>query len=149
MADTMQKLNTMGEMPEQDSNQVVEVQFPSGGKNYSYIGSGNLRAGQTVREAPVTHPVSKRDYVAKNVKVVATHNVAGAKAGDKVGVTNGTVHSIPTGLKVLPGAKDYGRDSTFDVGGSKMTANEYMSHFREGGRMQKLNSFGEVGGNNA
>ena len=36
MEEKMQKLDPMGYT--QQSNQVVEVQFPNGGKNYSYIG---------------------------------------------------------------------------------------------------------------
>lgn len=145
----MQKLNALGnESKNINTNQVVEVQFPSGGKNYSYIGSGNLRTGQNIKDAPVTHPKSGKNYIAHNVKVVATHNVAGAEVGDKVGVSNGNIKTIPTGLKYLPGNREYNQNRDIDIKGKKMTVNDYMDNF-SGNRMQKLNLMGEIGGKNA
>lgn len=133
------KLNNLGNA--QDSNQVVEVQFPNGGKNYSYIGSGNLRTGQQVKNAPVNHYKSGKPYTAP-VTVVATHNIAGAKIGDKLGVENGNVKSISTGLKYLPGAKE--GSNQIDINGEKMTVNDYMQPFKQD-KMQRLNTFGVVG----
>ena len=138
----MEKLNTLGEPTSKDTNQVVEVEFPKGGKRYSYIGSGNLRAGQKVDKAPVNHAISGKPYTAP-VTVVATHNIVGAQVGDKVGVTEGRVKSIPTGLKYLPGTKEYQRDSEINVKGKKMQVSDYMSEFD---KMKKLDTLGNVVG---
>lgn len=147
MEEKMQKLDPMGYS--QQSNQVVEVQFPNGGKNYSYIGGGNLRTGQEIKNAPVTHPLSGKNYtVPKGVKVVATHNVVGAQVGDKKGVVNGSVTSIPVGLKYLPGAREQQQDREIDIKGEKMKVSDYMSQFKNV-KLQKLNTFGETGGVNA
>ena len=124
----MSKLNVLGE--EQNTNQVVEVKFPDGKKNYSYIGSGNLRTGQEVRNAPVTHYRSGKNYVVKTpVKVVATHKLVGANVGDKVGVSNGKVKTIPVGLKYLPGAKEQNEDREIEIKKEKMKVSDYMKDF--------------------
>jgi len=112
----------------EDTKQVVEVEFPGGGKTYSYIGSGNLRVGQKINNAPVNHYRSGKPYTAP-VTVVATHQVAGVEVGDTKGVSNGRVHSIPTGLKYLPGAREYQQDRTIDIRGEEMNVSEYMSEF--------------------
>ena len=138
----MEKLNTLGEPISKEANQVVEVEFPNGGKRYSYIGGGNLRTGQKVDKAPVHHVKSGKPYTAP-VTVVATHNVVGAQVGDKIGVSNGKVKTIPTGLKYLPGAKEYQRDSEININGKKMPVSNYMSEFD---KMKKLNSLGNVVG---
>ena len=141
----MQKLNTMGFTPPV-TNQVVEVKFPGGGKNYSYVGSGNLRTGQEVTHAPVTHHKSGKNYtVPKPVRVVATHRIAGAQVGDQVGVSNGRVKRIPTGLKYLPGVKDQQLNRDINIRGKKMRVSDYMKSF--GGGMQKLNTMGGIGKN--
>jgi hypothetical protein len=62
------------------------------------VSNGNLRKGQKVNKAPVTHYLSHKNYTAP-AEIVATHRIAGTQVGDKVGVT--TVHSILTGLKYL------------------------------------------------
>lgn len=144
MEGTMQKLTTMRELPQKDTNQVVEVEFQSGGKRYSYLGSGNLRTGQQINKAPVNHYISNKPYTAP-VKVVATHNVYGAQVGEKLGVTNGNVHKIPTGLKYLPGTKELNEDRQVDIAGQKMSASDYMSRF-DRSKMQKLNTMGEISG---
>lgn len=146
MAEAMQKLNTMGQV----RNQVVEVQFPEGKKNYSYIGSGNLRTGQSVPNAPVTHYISGKNYVCKKpVKVVATHSVQGAQVGDKIGVFNGSVKKIPVGLKYLPGAKEQEQNRKIKIKDKKMTVYDYMKNFAGYG-LKKQNLYGEeIGGNNA
>lgn len=123
---------------ENKSNQVVEVVFPGGKKTYSYIGSGNLRTGQHIDNAPVNHYMSGKPYTAP-VTVVATHNVVGAKVGDNIGVSNNQVHSIRTGLKYLPGAKEYNEDRSIDVMKNTPKVSEYMSEF-EIGRNRILNS---------
>ncbi len=145
MVENMQKLNAMGQLPVQD-NQVVEVQFPNGKKNYSYVGSGNLRTGQEIKNAPVTHHISGKNYtVPKPVRVVATHRIAGAQVGDKKGVVNGNVSVIPVGLKYLPGAREQQQDREINIRGEKIKVSDYMSQFKNG-KMQKLNTLGEVGG---
>lgn len=111
-----------------DTEQVVEVVFPGSNKTYSYIGSGNLRAGQHIDNAPVNHYLSGKSYTAP-VDVVATHNVYGAKVGDKVGVSNGVVHSIPKPLKALPGNKELQLNKTLDIGGEKIKSADYMDKF--------------------
>lgn len=145
MAETMQKLNTFGES--EVKNQVVEVQFPDNSKRYSYIGSGNLRKGQEVPNAPFTHYRAKKDLVCKKpVKVVATHNIQGAQVGDKVGVSNGKVKRIPVGLKYLPGAKEQEQNKEIKIKDKKMTVYDYMKNF-SGYAMKKQNLFGEnIGG---
>lgn len=146
MQEKIQKLNTFGQAAQQNTNQVVEVQFPDGKKNYSYIGSGSLRKGQEIPNAPVTNKYSGKNYVVpKPVKVVATHNIVNAQVGDKKGVTGGKVHSIPTGLKYLPGAKEQQQNREIDIRGEKMKVADYMSQFQQN-KMQKLNILGEVGG---
>ena len=94
-----------------DTNQVVEVVFPSGGKNYSYIGNGNLRVGQKISNAPVNHYKTGTPYTAP-VEVVATHEVVGAEVGKNIGVSNGMVHTIPKPLKYLAGARTT-KESTY------------------------------------
>ena len=113
-----------------DANQVVEVQFPGGGKTYSYVGSGNLRVGQEVKNAPVTHYISGKNYTAP-VKIVATHNVVGAEVGDKIGVSNGSVKTIPTGLKYLPGTREQMRNDDVSINGVSTKVNDYMSQFQQ------------------
>lgn len=126
----MQKLNTMGKVAQQkNTNQVVEVQFPDGGKSYSYIGSGNLRTGQQVPNAPFTHYISGKNCINKRgVRIVATHNIVGANIGDRLGVGGGTVKTIPTGLKYLPGAKE--AEQNRQILGQKMTVSDYMKDFQ-------------------
>lgn len=145
---TMQKLNVMGDVQKRndfnDTTQVVEVQFPEGKKNYSYIGSGNLRKGQEVKNAPVTHYISGKDYVCREpVKVVATHSIVGAQIGDKKGVRNGSVTTIPTGLKFLPSVKEQQQDREVDLSGQKMKVSNYMAKFGWT-KMQKPNILGEI-----
>lgn len=111
-----------------DTEQVVEVVFPGSNKTYSYIGSGNLRAGQHIENVPVNHYKSGKSYTAP-VDVVATHNVYGVKVGDKVGVSNGVVHSIPKPLKALPGNKELQLSKTLDIGGEKIKSSDYMDKF--------------------
>lgn len=145
IATQMRKLNTMGQ-PQPQENQIVEVQFPNGGKNYSYVGSGNLRTGQEVPNAPVTHRISGKNYtVPKPVKVVATHKVVGAQVGDKKGVVGGSVTSIPTGLKYLPGAREQQQNRDIEIRGEKMKVSDYMSQFGQN-KMQKLSPLGTVKG---
>ena len=122
----------------EDENQVVEVVFPNGGKTYSYIGSGNLRTGKKIDHAPVNHHKSGKPYTAP-VTVVATHNIVGAEVGDKFGVSNGKIHSIRTGLKYLPGTKEYNSDRQIDVISGSPKVSEYMSEF-ETSRNRLLNS---------
>lgn len=147
MSEKMQKLNAMGNLPQQkDTNQVVEVQFPDGGKNYSYIGSGNLRTGQTVPNAPFTHYISGKNCTnKKGVKVVATHNLAGAQVGDKLGVGGGKVKTISTGLKYLPGAKEAEQNRQIDLRGQKMSVSDYMKDFQSP-VMKKSTPTGEIVG---
>ena len=110
------------------SNQIVEVLFPSGGRTYSYIGSGNLRVGQEIRNAPVNHYISGKPYTAP-VRVVATHRVVDAEIGDRLAVTNGKVHTIRTGLKYLPGAKELQQDRQISINGKPTKLSNYMSNF--------------------
>ena len=110
------------------AKQVVEVVYKNGTKTYSYIGSGNLRAGQQVSNAPVNHYISGKAYTTP-VTVVATHNIEGVNVGDKVGVSNGQVHSIPTGLKFLPGNRELQQDRPVDISGQEMSTSEYMEPF--------------------
>lgn len=112
-----------------DTKQVVEVVFPSGGKTYSYIGSGDLRVGQEISNAPVNHYRTNTPYSAP-VKVVATHNVYGVNVGDRVGVSNGVVHSIPKPLKYLPGNKALTLDRTIDINGRETTTQDYMQPYK-------------------
>lgn len=121
----------------EDEKQVVEVVFPGGGKTYSYIGDGNLRTGQEIRNAPVNHYKSGTPYTAP-VTVVATHNVVGANVGDHIGVSNGQVHSIRTGLKYLPSNKAFNEDRSIpDIDGNPSTL-EYMSPFSETARQRLM-----------
>lgn len=126
----MQNLKKNDLQQDKNSNQVVEVQFPGGGKTYSYVGSGNLRVGQEVKNAPVTHYISGKNYTAP-VKIVATHNVVGANVGDKMGVSDGKVHTIRTGLKYLPGAREQIQNRTINIAGEKMNVSDYMSSFEQ------------------
>lgn len=116
-------------MQKQNMNQVVEVEFPSGDKTYSYIGSGNLRVGQKINNAPVNHFKSGKAYTAP-VTVVATHKIAGAEVGDKKAVTDGRVHSIRTGLKYLPGTKEQMQNREINIRGEKIKVSKYMSEFQ-------------------
>ena len=123
-----------------DKQQVVEVEFPSGGKTYSYIGDGNLRVGQKIPNAPVNHYKTNTPYTAP-VTVVATHEVYGAEVGDRIGVSNGVVHSIPKPLKYLAGVRQQQRDPEINIGGEEMTVSQYMSQF-ESPRDRLLSSYG-------
>ena len=125
-------------MKKENRNQVVEVVFPSSNKTYSYIGSGNLRVGQQINNAPVNHYISKKPYTAP-VQVVATHSVEGAEVGDKIGVTNGKVHTIGVGLKYLPGAREQQIDNEINIGGETMKVSDYMSTFQSQPRQRLLN----------
>ena len=121
-----------------DTNQVVEVVFPSGGKTYSYIGSGNLRVGQKISNAPVNHYKTGTPYTAP-VTVVATHEVVGAEVGKKIGVSGGQVHSISKPLKYLPGTRQQQQNSVIDVGGKEMTVSQYLSPFEARDRLLSYN----------
>ena len=125
-----------------DTNQVVEVRYgdKNNGKTYSYVGSGNLRAGQVVNNAPVTHPVSGKNYVTKAV-VVATHNVYGANVGDMKGVQNGMVTSIPKPLKYLVGDKELLQNRELTAFDDGTTANEYLSQYTNASIQDRLGRF--------
>lgn len=122
-----------------DTNQVVEVVFPSGGKTYSYIGNGNLRVGQKISNAPVNHYKTGTPYTAP-VEVVATHDVVGAEVGKNIGVSNGMVHTIPKPLKYLAGAREQQRNPLIDIGGRDMTVSQYMSPFEGRDRLLSYNT---------
>lgn len=111
------------------NSQVVEVRYGDNiqGKTYSYVGGGNLRTGQVINNAPVTHPGSGKNYTTKAV-VVATHNVAGAQVGDTVGVENGRVRSIPKPLKYLAGDKELLQDREIE-GMEGTTTSQYIGQF--------------------
>lgn len=113
------------------NSQVVEVRYGDGlqntGKTYSYVGSGNLRAGQVINNAPVTHPESGKNYTTKAV-VVATHDVYGANVGDTVGVENGKVTAIPKPLKYLAGDKELLQNREI-AGMEGTTTSQYIGQF--------------------
>lgn len=111
-----------------DTRQVVEVVFPGSNKTYSYVGGGNLRVGQTINNAPVNHYKTGTPYTAP-VEIVATHNLYGVNVGDKIGVSNGMVHSIPKPLKYLPSNKDVLQDREIDIDGKETTTYKYMQPF--------------------
>lgn len=117
-----------------EKKQVVEVVFPGSNKTYSYVGSGGLRVGQTIQNAPVNHYISGKPYTAP-VEVVATHNLYGVNVGDHIGVTNGRVHSIPKPLKYLPSNKDVLQDREVDIDGREMTTDQYMQPFESKNRL--------------
>ena len=124
------------------NRQIVEVRYGDNtatGKTYSYLGGGNLRSGQVVNNAPVTHPQSGKNYTTKAI-VVATHSVYGAQVGDNTGVQNGVVTTIPKPLKYLPGDKELLQDREVSELGGK-TAGEYMSQFNGATMQDRLGRF--------
>lgn len=70
--------------------------------------------------------------------MVATHSVEGAEVGDKIGVTNGKVHTIGVGLKYLPGAREQQIDNEINIGGETMKVSDYMSTFQSQPRQRLL-----------
>lgn len=122
--------------------QVVEVRYGdnlTNGKTYSYVGGGNLRSGQVINNAPVTHPQSGKNYTTK-ATVVATHSVYGAEVGENIGVQNGMVTTIPKPLKYLPGDKELLQDREIE-GLDGTTASEYISQFNGASAQDRLGRF--------
>lgn len=125
-----------------NSSQVVEVRYGDGldgGKTYSYVGGGNLRAGQVINNAPVTHPATGKNYTTKAV-VVATHEVYGANVGDTVGVQNGRVTSIPKPLKYLAGDRELLQNREI-AGMEGTTTSQYIGQFNNESAQDRLGRY--------